>query len=163
MKSEPFLWVKENLHLKLSHTKTFLSIHALHASEKVEKMQVYIDGGVIMHQFKANRTGRIAIVMGSTVIIEDVGTVTSNQAEYLALIRALKLASEKHINSIHVLSDSELLVKQLTGQYQVRNQEIRKLHEEVNKLKNQFNNFSVEWIPREKNIAGKLLAKETSR
>jgi ribonuclease HI len=67
------------------------------------------------------------------------GEMTNNQAEYTALIRALEHALElgpAHRLLIH--SDSELLVKQMNGEYQVKNEELRGLYEQARKLVRRF-------------------------
>jgi ribonuclease HI len=64
------------------------------------------------------------------------GTMTNNQAEYTALVRALEHALElgaHHRLAIH--SDSELLVKQMNGEYRVKNEDLRDLFEEAQKLR----------------------------
>jgi ribonuclease HI len=68
-----------------------------------------------------------------------VGTMTNNQAEYTALVRALEHALElgKHYRII-VHSDSELLVKQMSGEYRVKNDELRDLYERAQQLGKQF-------------------------
>lgn len=63
------------------------------------------------------------------------GRMTNNQAEYHALLRGLAIAAETcPADELAIYSDSELLVKQLTGQYEVKNAELRKLVEEVHQL-----------------------------
>jgi len=67
------------------------------------------------------------------------GTMTNNQAEYTALVRALEHALElgrHHRLVIH--SDSELLVKQMNGEYRVKNEDLRDLFEEAQKLRKRF-------------------------
>lgn len=63
--------------------------------------------------------------------------VTNNYAEYLGLIKALEIAS-KHTKEITCILDSELVVKQLLGQYKVRNPDLLKLFLEVQKLQDRF-------------------------
>jgi ribonuclease HI len=67
------------------------------------------------------------------------GTKTNNQAEYIALVRGLEHALElgpHHRLVIH--SDSELLVKQMNGEYRVKNEDLRDLFEEAQKLRKRF-------------------------
>src|SRR5216683_7663605 len=67
------------------------------------------------------------------------GEMTNNQAEYTALVRALEHALELGIeHSLHVHSDSELMVKQMKGEYRVKNEELRGLYEQAKKLANCF-------------------------
>ena len=67
------------------------------------------------------------------------GEMTNNQAEYTALVKALEHASElgpEHHVLLH--SDSELLVKQMNGEYRVKNEELRGLYQEAQELRKQF-------------------------
>lgn len=70
---------------------------------------------------------------------ETLGDMTNNQAEYTALVRALEHAHEMAPNSpVQVFSDSELLVKQMNGEYRVKNEELRGLYEQARKLVARF-------------------------
>ena len=67
------------------------------------------------------------------------GQLTNNQAEYTALVRALQHALRLGAaHSIHVLSDSELMVKQMKGEYRVKNVDLMPLYEEARNLAKQF-------------------------
>lgn len=120
-------------------------------------MEIYIDGASRGNQFgSGKRKGRIAVVMKGNRLVEDVGDVTNNQAEYLALIKALKILRERKIKKARIYSDSELLVRQISGEYRVKNPNIRPLHSKVMNLLVGMD-VSVNWIPRERNPAGRLL------
>ena len=69
---------------------------------------------------------------------EKVGKVTNNVAEYLGLIKALQLAATYTKDEITCYLDSELIVKQLLGNYQVKNETLMKLFLEVQKLQENF-------------------------
>jgi len=63
------------------------------------------------------------------------GEMTNNQAEYTALVRALEHALELGANHrLHIHSDSELMVKQMKGEYRVKNEDLRDLYEEARDL-----------------------------
>jgi ribonuclease HI len=67
------------------------------------------------------------------------GVMTNNQAEYTALIRALEHALELGPEcGVHVVSDSELMVKQMRGEYRVKNEELRSLYERARELADRF-------------------------
>ncbi len=68
---------------------------------------------------------------------EKIGEATNNIAEYKALIKALELAS-KHTEELTCFLDSELIVKQLKGEYQVRNEKLLPLFLEVQKVQENF-------------------------
>jgi len=58
---------------------------------------------------------------------------------------------------VKVLSDSELLVKQIKGEYRIRNGELARLHREAAALMRRLESFSIEWVERGRNPAGRLL------
>ena len=77
-----------------------------------------------------------------------IGTGTNNQAEYKALIRALEDASDLTDGNITSYLDSELVVKQLNGEYRVRNLVLRGLWLEVERIKERFRTVSFQHVPR---------------
>jgi ribonuclease HI len=79
------------------------------------------------------------------------GTATNNVAEYTALIQALKRALELEIGKVEVRSDSELMVKQLNGEYAVKNADLRGLFDEVQSLRRRFSSASIAHIRRADN------------
>ena len=79
------------------------------------------------------------------------GIQTNNFAEYSGLLAALEYAvREKHL-SLKVLSDSELLVKQMKGQYRVKNPGLLELYERARGLVRKLEHFSIEHVLREYN------------
>ena len=82
--------------------------------------------------------------------------ITNNQAEYSAIIAALKnfLGSKDEIT---ILSDSKNTVSQLNHEYAINSAELRTLAMEAWNLIGQYLNLKIKWIPREKNLAGKML------
>src|SRR5260370_36491781 len=76
---------------------------------------------------------------------------TNNVAEYTALLQALQRASELGGRRLSILSDSELLVKQINGEYRVKNADLRVLYAQVQDLLSKFDKVSVRHIPREQN------------
>lgn len=114
--------------------------------------------------FDGSGKGKSAIVLADEEdnelekeIFEHEKPVTSNQAEYHALIMALKKAKSLEHDEIHILGDSELVVKQMNGLYKVSDPKIFNLHQEANKLleelKKDGKKISISYIPREKNLA----------
>ena len=77
-----------------------------------------------------------------------VGVRTNNQAEYEALISALEFASELKGQEVSCYMDSELLVKQLNGEYRVKNPKLRPLWFRVQELKQRFQNVTFTKTPR---------------
>lgn len=79
------------------------------------------------------------------------GTATNNVAEYLALVRALEHAARLKLRRLAVFSDSELMVKQLRGEYAVKNADLRGLYDEVQALCRNFTEVVLTHIRREAN------------
>ena len=86
------------------------------------------------------------------------GTRTNNEAEYEAVIAALKLASEEGADEVEVRMDSELVARQLGSVYKIRNSRMQELALHVRNLETKFKKVSYKHIPREQNIlADKLV------
>ena len=69
---------------------------------------------------------------------EAIGRATNNVAEYRGLLAGLEKAAELGVDELEVVSDSELLVKQMQGEYRVKNETLRGLWEEANDLERRF-------------------------
>ena len=93
-----------------------------------------------------------------TVSILDESGGTNNDAEYLALIAGLELAIKLNIRCILVRGDSELIIKQVTGKYQVRATNLIPLHNTVKMLERQFDEIKYEHVKREFNKRADKLA-----
>jgi ribonuclease HI len=84
-------------------------------------------------------------------LAEYLGHQTNNFAEYSGLLAALDYAVREHHLSLKVLSDSELLVKQMKGQYRVKNPGLLELYERARALVRKLESFSIEHVLREYN------------
>ena len=89
---------------------------------------------------------------------EFVGSTTNNIAEYMALKKALKIASTMRDDEITILSDSELVVKQRNHSYKVRSKHLKIIFREVNNLEKYFKSVCYRHIPRDINREADLLA-----
>jgi ribonuclease HI len=89
-----------------------------------------------------------------------VGRLTNNVAEYYGLIAALDYAQSQGIRALRVESDSELLVKQMRGQYKVKSPELRPLFERAHKMSQSLESFRIDHIYREQNREADALANE---
>ena len=69
---------------------------------------------------------------------EAIGRATNNVAEYRGLVAGMAKAAELGVRELEVVSDSELLVKQMRGDYRVKNEALRQLWEEANDLERRF-------------------------
>src|SRR5436305_15131488 len=89
---------------------------------------------------------------------EAIGVATNNVAEYSALIAGLAKAVELGIDELEVVSDSELLVKQMQGEYRVKNETLRELNEDANVLERKLGRVRYTAVRREHNeLADKLV------
>lgn len=79
------------------------------------------------------------------------GQCTNNEAEYLALIFGLREASRLGCREISIYLDSELIVRQLNGTYQVKNQRLKTLFSEARKELSNFSRFQISHVPRAQN------------
>ncbi len=91
-------------------------------------------------------------------VYEYLGETTNNQAEYQALIAALKRAQKLGGEELQVFADSELMVKQIAGIYKVKNEGIKPLFEEAKQMIKLFKSVSLKHVPREKNSEADALA-----
>lgn len=89
---------------------------------------------------------------------EAIGRATNNQAEYRALLAALRKARQLGARAVTVRSDSQLLVRQFLGEYKVRDEKLKLLHEEARQLAGAFERFAIEHVRREQNRAADRLA-----
>lgn len=86
------------------------------------------------------------------------GILTNNEAEYKALIKALELAKEKGLQKIEINSDSELIVNQIKGSYNIKKENLIPLFNNAKNLINNFKEFKINYIKREKNKEADYLA-----
>ena len=84
-------------------------------------------------------------------ISEYIGRATNNQAEYRALIRGLEDAKKLGASSVSIVMDSELIIKQLKGEYKVRDKGLQPLFAEAWNVLQSFSSYSVKHVPRAKN------------
>ncbi len=103
------------------------------------------------------RDGRGEVV---TKLKKYIGRMTNNVAEYYGLIAALDHAESHGVKAIRVESDSELLVKQMRGQYKVKSEDLRPLFERALKMSKAFESFRIEHVYREQNREADALANE---
>ncbi len=93
-------------------------------------------------------------------ISEYLGKQTNNVAEYTALLLALQKAKELEAERVHCRLDSELIVKQMSGEYRVKNEHLAKLFVQIWNLRQQFVDVTFEHVRREKNKVADQLAND---
>ncbi|ELY48166.1 ribonuclease HI [Natronorubrum sulfidifaciens] len=125
------------------------------------RAHVYFDGACRGNPGPA-ATGWV-IVTGDGIVAEGgerLGTTTNNQAEYAALISALETARDYGYDEVHIRGDSELIVKQVHGEYDTNNPELRELRVTVHELLTSFDEWTLEHVPREVNGRADRLAND---
>jgi ribonuclease HI len=88
------------------------------------------------------------------------GQSTNNIAEYTGLVKALEHAHELGGTTLIVNSDSELMVKQMNGQYKVKNEGLRPLYEQASRLRKHFESVTIKHVYREQNSQADALCNE---
>jgi len=89
---------------------------------------------------------------------ETIGIATNNVAEYSGLIAGLRKAVELAVDELEVVSDSELIVRQMTGEYKVKNEALRALKDEASELADRLRKVRYTSVRREHNeLADKLV------
>jgi len=112
---------------------------------------IYVDGSGGANSgygFFVNETGES--------FYENKPNITNNQAEYMAIISALR-KFENSDDEIKIFSDSKNTVNQLNHEFAINNDELRSLAREAWSLIVNFSNLTLTWVPRSKNLAGKML------
>jgi ribonuclease HI len=119
------------------------------------KLSAYIDGG---SRGNPGEAGIGVYFPGVVRIAEYLGTGTNNFAEYSALLAAVRFAVFSRCEELQVFADSELVVKQIKGEYEVRNPGIRPLYEAAARWIAVIPRFSISHIRRENNKEADKLA-----
>jgi len=91
---------------------------------------------------------------------EAIGVATNNVAEYRALLAGLEKAVELGLGDVEVVSDSELLVKQMRGEYKIKNEALRKLADEAERLEDRLGRVTYTAVRREHNELADRLVNE---
>lgn len=123
------------------------------------KKDIYIDGA---SKGNPGESGiGVVIYEGDNIlknISQYIGITTNNVAEYMALIYALQEALILNIRNISINTDSELLYRQIKGEYKVKNEILNLLHKISSHLLSGFEKVEINNIPREKNKEADKLA-----
>jgi ribonuclease HI len=119
------------------------------------KLSAYIDGG---SRGNPGEAGIGVYFPGVVSISEYVGQGTNNYAEYSALLTALRFAVFTRCEELQIYADSELVVKQIKGEYQVKNEGIRLLYDNAIRWIARIPHFSIAHVRRENNKEADRLA-----
>ncbi len=125
------------------------------------KLEIFTDGGCSGNPGPAS-IGVVIKQSGKIIkeIAEPIGQATNNIAEYTAMIVALKEALVLKATEIDVKTDSELMYKQIIGEYKVKHEGIKPLFDEVMQLKSGFKLAKFAHIPREQNKEADALTRK---
>lgn len=134
---------------------------SLFGSDRGRSAIANIDGGSRGNPGPAGYGALITLDDGEIVELkQSLGIVTNNVAEYEGLLAALRWAVDHRLKRLHIRSDSELLVKQMTGQYRVKSPGLLPLHEEARALIRSLGQVRFEHVRRELNKEADRLANE---
>jgi len=130
--------------------------------QSAEYLVAYVDGGARGNPGPAGFGVRIENQNGEKVteLSEYLGRQTNNFAEYSGLIAALEYAIAHNYRGLRVISDSELMVRQIKGIYKVRNENLRPLYERAKALIHKLDYFEIGHVLRGKNKDADRLANE---
>ncbi|MDR2429082.1 MAG: ribonuclease HI family protein [Candidatus Margulisbacteria bacterium] len=119
----------------------------------------FVDGGA---RGNPGPAGAGAVLLGDRplTISEYLGAATNNVAEYTALILLLRKAVELGYNELEVFADSELMVRQINGQYKVKDEKLRALCFQAAESIAKLRKFSLTHVPRAQNKAADKLVNE---
>ena len=134
----------------------------INGDENINAVTLFIDGAADLHTKTAGIGG---VFLGENNeelyrFSEYLDDATNNEAEYSALIRGLELGIELNIRDIKIYADSELVVKQVNGEYKVKHKRMKPLHQKTLALLCQYSNWSLQHIPRDDNTIADKLSKE---
>ncbi len=128
---------------------------------KDEVIDLFIDGAANLQNKRAG-IGGVMYRNGTELysFSEYLHDATNNEAEYQALIKGIQLALELKISSININSDSELIVKQIKGEYRVKHPNMQPLYAQAIDLLQKFSSWKISHVRREKNTVADKLSKD---
>jgi ribonuclease HI len=126
------------------------------------KVTVNVDGGARGNPGPAaigvvvrDADGAVLEALGETI-----GRATNNVAEYKALLRGIELAAEHGASEVHLIGDSQLIVRQVEGRYKVKDEKMKPLHAAATKALADFDKWSIEDVRRGENADADALVNE---
>lgn len=132
-------------------------------TEVISELVAYVDGGCLGNPGPSGIGVVIQGCVGGPVrIAKWIGNQDNNVAEYAALMEALQYAVALKARKLHVYSDSQVVVRQMTGEYTCRSPRLYSLHWTCRKLARALK-FSISHVPRENNAEANRLAQSALR
>jgi ribonuclease HI len=125
-----------------------------------DTLRIHVDGASRGNPGDAGFGVHVADPDGTTVaeLYGHLGPATNNVAEYQGLLHALRWARDRGARRLEIFSDSELLVRQMSGRYRVKNPKLQPLYREAAALVSGFERVSLRHVPREQNREADALA-----
>ena len=129
----------------------------------LERLVVNVDGGSRGNPGQAAVAAVLATPDGAVVeqVGERIGEATNNVAEYRAVLLGLERARALGASEVALIGDSELVVRQVLGEYKVKDATLRGLRDQVDSALAQFDSWTFRHVRREDNEAADLLVNET--
>jgi len=126
----------------------------------VKKMIIHADGASRGNPGPAAIGATIKDEQGKLIacISQGIGRATNNQAEYRAVIAALEKAVRLGAEEVDINLDSQLVVRQIIGEYRVKNAALKPLYQQVKQRQSLLQGFSIAYIPRRQNKEADRLA-----
>jgi ribonuclease HI len=126
------------------------------------KLVLHVDGGARGNPGPAavgvvvsEPDGEVVTTFGAKI-----GEASNNVAEYQALLRGLELAAELGARAVHIVNDSELVARQVSGVYKVKHPAMQELHRQALDALAGFDGWSIESVPRSENAEADRLVNE---
>lgn len=128
---------------------------------KSRVFSMYVDGAS-QPQKKQGGIGGVIYLHDSEIenFAENIGEATNNEAEYNALIRGCELLRKYEPEKVYIFADSEFMVKQINGEYQVKNERMKKLYGKAMHALQEFPEWTLTHVPRERNRRADQLSKQ---
>ena len=125
------------------------------AGEEGDRLVVNVDGGARGNPGPAAIAAVISTPEGELLEQhgERIGHATNNVAEYRALLLGLERARSRGARDVELVCDSELVVRQVQGEYKVKDEVLHRLHRQVIRALAELDSWSIRHVPREQNAA----------
>jgi ribonuclease HI len=129
---------------------------------RLDRVVVYVDGGARGNPGPAGIGALVTDEDGNELTRSNayIGVATNNTAEYRALLLGLEQARALGAREVAIVNDSELVARQLSGQYRVKSPDLRPLHEQAHEALAGFERWSIRSVPRTQNEIADLLVND---
>jgi ribonuclease HI len=133
-------------------------------AQGVDEATIQVDGAAIGNPGPAGAGVVILDAHNRKVaeLSEPLGRTTNNVAEYRALILGLSKARQLGVRHVHVRADSELMVRQITGEYRIKDEKLQALSREALDIIDSFDSFDIRHVDRSENKAADRLSKRAA-